>query len=657
MSKQVKDPSNDATTTAALTAILILAIVIGGGLAVAMHLGTAISAVEQHVPLNPADVIGGLATGTLVWPAGATVVAVGLAVCVSGLAGVIGIPMARRRAQRSRVDDDARHLGTLRDVRSLSEKACRATAARLGTTVARRMPPGVPLGMFVGTKVPLYGDIESTHADIWGPRTGKSSSRVIPAILAAMGSVMTTSNKRDVVDHTRAYRAEQGQVWIFDPQRVANEPPTWFWDPLSWVRSTTPLSDSDTIGTDPTPASPSLWERITQVVSRIGRGSQSSTTGESEPITASTLAAAPSRTALADVSVQERKAAALARQFAVGDDGENARRDAFFDPEGEDLLAALILAAAIDGRPITQVYRWVTDDSNLEPVRILRAADYSLAADGLSAHYNATEKQRSGVFTTAKKTINCLKFRSVHAWVERNGPDDDRPEFHPERFARSDTDTLYTLSKEGIGSVGPLVTALTVAVCDEILDRASEIPGGRLATPVLFALDEVANVVRWQELPRLYSHFGSRGIIIMSILQSWSQGVRCWGEDGMKALWSAANIKVYGGGVAVDDGSFLRNMSTALGDHYELTGSVSTGRNGHSQSRQRTEIRTFKEDKLEALPRGRAIVRSSGNPPVMIRTVQWTDGPFAAAVTRAKADAQAQPVAPQSDSVREVPEL
>ena len=36
----------------------------------------------------------------------------------------------------------------------------------------------------------------------------------------------------------------------------------------------------------------------------------------------------------------------------------------------------------------------------------------------------------------------------------------------------------------------------------------------------------------------------------MTILQSWSQGVDVWGESGMKKLWSAANIKVYGGGVS-----------------------------------------------------------------------------------------------------------
>ena len=38
-------------------------------------------------------------------------------------------------------------------------------------------------------------------------------------------------------------------------------------------------------------------------------------------------------------------------------------------------------------------------------------------------------------------------------------------------------------------------------------------------------------------------------IVLLTILQSWSQGVEVWGEGGMRKLWSAANVKVYGGGV------------------------------------------------------------------------------------------------------------
>ncbi len=40
-----------------------------------------------------------------------------------------------------------------------------------------------------------------------------------------------------------------------------------------------------------------------------------------------------------------------------------------------------------------------------------------------------------------------------------------RLQFNPDEFVRG-TDTLYSLSKEGAGTAGPLVTALTVATVE-----------------------------------------------------------------------------------------------------------------------------------------------------------------------------------------------
>ncbi|MFZ2175939.1 MAG: TraM recognition domain-containing protein [Rhodococcus sp. (in: high G+C Gram-positive bacteria)] len=601
----VKDPAQSDPTTALIIGASSVALLVAGGVEAAMHVGGSISGVQQNVPVNPVEVIIGLAKGRLVWSTGATVVAVfcGLVVLAVVLAGAVWAH--RRRSKRTRVDYKARHMGRGRDIGSLTEKECRNKIADLKAVLPENSPPGIQIGEDLNSNRMLRGTIQDLHCDIWGPRTGKSTSRVIPAVLDAPGAVLTTSNKRDVVDATRLYRSkrlvdrktgervdpktvdwttygapgperkaaeglrhvdtlEDRPLWVFDPQKVANEEPTWWWNPLSWV-------------------------------------------------------------------TDEVKAADLAEHFAAGDDGIAAKKDPFFDPEGQDLLAGLFLAAAVDDRPITDVYTWATQEKNIEPVTILRAAGngrYELQADGLAAQYNQTDKQRSGVFTTAKKMIRSLKLSALHPWVRRTSPADRRPHFDPREFV-AQGGTMYSLSREGNGSAGPIVTALTVAVIDAAEELATRSPMGRLPTPMVAALDEVANVVRWSQLPSLYSHYGSRGILIMAILQSWSQGVEVWGESGMKKLWSASNVRVYGGGVAVDDGNFLKDMSTAIGDHYEITGSVTQSGHGRSTSRQRTKVRTFTEDDLEALPRGRAVVRSSGNRPVLVRTVPWMVGPHA----------------------------
>ena len=132
------------------------------------------------------------------------------------------------------------------------------------------------------------------------------------------------------------------------------------------------------------------------------------------------------------------------------------------------------------------------------------------------------------------------------------------------------------------------------------------------------------------ELPSLYSHYGSRGIVLMTILQSWSQGVDVWGESGMKKLWSASNVKVYGGGVA--ERAFLEDLSHMIGDFDRVASSTSYGRGHRSVSQQLHRERILDVSDLGAIPKGRAIVLASGSRPTMIRTQPWMAGPYAHAV-------------------------
>jgi len=129
-----------------------------------------------------------------------------------------------------------------------------------------------------------------------------------------------------------------------------------------------------------------------------------------------------------------------------------------------------------------------------------------------------------------------------------------------------------------------------------------------LPVPLVAILDEALNICRFPNLDSCYSHFGSRGIIIETILQNWAQGQEVWGDKGMEKLWSSANVKIYGGGV--DDDRFLRRLSDLVGAHTHLTSSESlSGRRGGTRNnvsvnvsnRERT-ILTIGE--LRELPQG-----------------------------------------------------
>ncbi|NUU08381.1 TraM recognition domain-containing protein [Leifsonia sp. C5G2] len=555
-----------------LAAGIVIVIVGVFGVNLAVRLGHQLDHTGVTLSSDPFTLTFQVLMGKVPWPPSGTWIIAVVAAIVLALAVLIIVAIARYRKARTRVDRSAAYMGRGRDVADLSRKSALEKAQRLGVADA----PGVPIGRTVASGQPLYGSWEDMHIDIWGPRTGKTTSRAVPAILAAPGGVLVTSNKRDVVDATRDVREKAGPVWVFDPQGIALEEPTWWWNPLSYV-------------------------------------------------------------------TDEVRAAKMAQHFASGSRDTDAKTDSYFDPAGKDLLAGLLLAAALDNRPITDVYTWLTRPADDTAVEILRQHGFPLTADQVAGVIDAPEKQRGGVYGTAQQMASCLTNRQVARWVTPLGGNtaDRRPQFSPDAFVRGGG-TLYSLSKEGQGTAGPLVTALTVAVVEAAEERAARSAGGRLTTPLLGVLDEAANVCRWRDLPNLYSHYGSRGIVLMTILQSWSQGVEVWGESGMRKLWSASNVKVYGGGVS--EAGFLEDLSRVIGDYDRLSSSTSSGRGQRTVSQQLHRERILDVADLAAMPKGRAVVLSSGSRPTLIRTQPWMTGPRAAEVRASIAahDPQAQ---------------
>ncbi|WP_458117322.1 type IV secretory system conjugative DNA transfer family protein [Arthrobacter sp. D2-10] len=430
-------------------------------------------------------------TGVLPWRSTEILLLAAVGVLLLAWFVLFVVSSIRKGSKAVKHDRAAIRMASLRDVAPFTEKQVRAKAARFGID-----SPGVMIGRMVRGGNTLYASWEDTLLHIWGTRTGKTTTQAAPSIIEAPGPVIATSNKRDLSDLTRDIRAEEGQVWVFDPQGVANEEPTWWWNPLTYV------TDSE-------------------------------------------------------------RAAEMANNFALGSRAVGAKGgDAYFDTAGKDLLAGLLLAAAVGNQPIERVHTWLSRPANDEPVRLLDEAGWVKEADSVGGVIAAPDKQREGVYGTARQMASCLKNEKIAAWVNPTGPGDRRPQFVPEDFVRG-KNTLYALSKEGAGTAGPLVTSLTVATATAAEEYAVTQRGGRLALPMVCVLDEAANVCRWGNLPDLYSHYGSRGIVVSTFLQSWSQGVDVWGESGMKKLFSTANVFTYGGNVKEEQ--FLKMLSDLIG--------------------------------------------------------------------------------------------
>lgn len=333
----------------------------------------------------------------------------------------------------------------------------------------------------------------------------------------------------------------------------------------------------------------------------------------------------------------------LAGHFIQEVRGDRGQRD-FWTSAAHDLLTGLMLAASLSGRSLVDVYEWLNDPVISTPSELLRSHGELAAAASLQGRQHGAPETRDGVYETARTAAQCLRDGRIMQWVcpPRSGVD----EFDAAAFPLT-RDTVYLLSKDGAGAAAPLVAALTDRIMREAT-RTAERRGGRLDPPLVVVLDEAANVCRIADLPDLYSHLGSRGIVPLTILQSYRQGTRVWGELGMDALWSAATCKVIGAGL--DDAKLAEDISRLVGDHDVAVRSLSRGKGYTSQSTSLRRQRILGPEAVRALPRGSALLLATGCKPAMLRLTPWYEDPQAPVVSKAIRSAEVALTARAADT-------
>ncbi|MEU0237609.1 TraM recognition domain-containing protein [Nocardiopsis sp. NPDC006198] len=315
----------------------------------------------------------------------------------------------------------------------------------------------------------------------------------------------------------------------------------------------------------------------------------------------------------------------LAGHFVLTvDDGQN--KD-LWGPAAADLLCAFILAAAGAGKDMNTVAMWLDDELLPTPVEILYEMGQAPMASSLKGAQDGAPETRAGIYQTARTAAKCLRDPQIMQWV--TPPPKELPTFDPDKFVVS-KQTLYLMSKAGAGAAAPLVAALT----DRVLrsgENAAERQGGRLHNPLIAVLDEAANICKIADLPDLYSHFGSRGIIPVTILQSRKQGVGVWGENKFDAMWGAATRKIVGAGI--DDPGLARDLSTMIGQHDVAVSSVSYAeRTSESVSLRRQDI--MDAASIRALPRGSGLLLATGMKPALVNLKPWYTSTRAAEIGR-----------------------
>ncbi|GAA3768611.1 type IV secretory system conjugative DNA transfer family protein [Plantactinospora mayteni] len=264
----------------------------------------------------------------------------------------------------------------------------------------------------------------------------------------------------------------------------------------------------------------------------------------------------------ADPAVCYRRVAAMTAVAGKGIEGGGDHWRA----GGAGILRAYFHAAALSGRPLADVRRWLARQEVRDPVAILRLSDSTATmwADDLEAVQLLGDRERGSFFSVAR---NCLE-ATAEPTVLRS-------------CAATDLDIDHFLtSRSALFLIGPshyqqAIAPLVVALVDSIAQRAAELaarrPGGRLDPPLLLALDEVANIAPLQSLPSLVSEGGGRGIVTMWAVQSLAQLRARYGVEQQAAILAATTAKLIFGGMS--NSQDLSNVSAWAGEQRETNAS------------------------------------------------------------------------------------
>jgi type IV secretory pathway TraG/TraD family ATPase VirD4 len=231
----------------------------------------------------------------------------------------------------------------------------RSPATRIAERIERAPDPGEAVrahsrelggGAYLGVSPTgrwITADPEHAVMLLGPPRSGKTTSVVIPSLLAAPGAALSTSTKRDVIDATWRSRSQLGQVWLFDP---SGEQTTWppgirklCWSPV---------------------AAANTWD----------------------------------------------EALLMARAMtSISPAAHGTRNEHHWTERSAALLAPLLYAANLTNQPISTVLKWVLR-TELDPAgKALEAHNAETANDVLVGIANTDERERSSIFSATAGTL------------------------------------------------------------------------------------------------------------------------------------------------------------------------------------------------------------------------------------------------------------
>jgi type IV secretion system protein VirD4 len=323
-----------------------------------------------------------------------------------------------------------------------------------------------------------------------------------------------------------------------------------------------------------------------------------------------------------------RWASAIALGKAMADISEqgNGENTAYFRTKAGILIAALLHAAALGGKPMIWLMRAVNGEQRMlqEAEDILDASfepDTQIALSDLRGVLELDERARSPIFSTTANAFAAYRLPGAIASTENVNFDpaafvagepgafnplrvaDPRGEENPDQDTvlawalapKGRYDTVYiTASSEQQNLVAPLIAGFLSQVREAAFTRHRKDEADDYFTrpPVFWALDEVAGIAPMRDLPETLSQSGGQGLLVAICLQDLSLARARWDKAADAFLTLFGNIVIHPG---IRDEATLRAISSVVGKQWvTVTSEGRTQNTGHDrQGRNSNDGYTF----------------------------------------------------------------
>jgi len=423
------------------------------------------------------------------------------------------------------------------------------------------------------------------------PRCGKTASVVIPNVLGSCGPVVAVSTKPDILEITSTPRLRVGPCYLFDPSGTVNAPAgvqRVAWSPLHASRR---------------------WDGAIAVAEAM------------------VLSARPGGDRGESAHWLERASALLSVAFhagAIGDLSFAEVMEAIDRRQAADFADRL--ARADSGRPAS--------DPPASGRADLARADANRAGQLLAGIRATDSREQSGIWSTASSVLSAYRTRAALDSTE--GPALDAARLVDERA------TLYVCAgSDEQRQAAPLVAGILRDLRTAAYRRHATLHQlGGSGPPLVFALDEVANIAPLHDLPTLVAEGGSQGVVTLACLQDLSQAEGRWGRvaGGFLTLFQA---KLIFPGIA--DTRTLEAISLLAGEvdvpHVSSTRSPVLARLWHQSPTRTTTVSTRRErrfpvDVVAQLEPGVGL-HLDGTRPQPVRITPWFDNDDLRAIVQA----------------------